>query len=281
MPGKSAPSAATKAAEAAGVSPDQSGWSPWLIAAILLALFVLPILIGNYLAGVWKMPDHAWKISLTLGVLAGSILICLFGQFKYGPDLAGGITLIYELQDAPKAVAEKNGQAANQQQGAEQIKSGGRQFSMSELIGSLKHRLDPDGTKEISIREYGPAVEIIIPQVGQDEMDFVKEKITKMRQLEFRITADPNIPKDKNKIDLAKLLPPTESVVMQGDQAVAKWVPYDVNEFGEVDKPNGYVKRMAGKTPEVLVLLDAMNVTGDYLTSATKGIDDHGGPAVH
>ena len=41
------------------------------------------------------------------------------------------------------------------------------------------------------------------------------------------------------------------------------------------------VKRMAGDTPEVLVLIDPMNVTGDYLTSATKGIDERGGPAVH
>jgi SecD/SecF fusion protein len=279
--GKSAPSAATKAAEAAGVSPDQSGWSPWLIAVILLALFVVPILIGNYLAGVWKMPDHAWKISLTLGVLAGSILICLFGQFKYGPDLAGGITLIYELQDAPKAVAEKNGQPANQKNGAEQIKSGGRQFSMSELIGSLKHRLDPDGTKEISIREYGPAVEIIIPQVGQDEMDFVKQKITALGILEFRIVADPTIQKDKNIIEQAKHLPPTDKDVKLGDSPVAKWVPYDVKEFGPPERENdGFVKRMAGDTAEILVLMDPLNVTGKYLTHAAKGMDEHGGPAV-
>ncbi len=279
--GKSAPSAATEAAKAAGVNPDQSGWSPWIICVVLLALFVVPIMVGNYLAGIWKMPDHAWKISLTLGVLAGSILICLFGQFKYGPDLAGGITLIYELQDAPQAVAEKNGQPSNSRSGAVQIKSGGREFSMSELIGSLKHRLDPDGTKEISIREYGPAVEIIIPQVGQDEMDFVKQKITALGKLEFRILADPTVQKDKNTIEQAKHLPPTEKDVMLGDAIVAKWVPYDVKEFGPPDRQNdGFVKRMAGDTAEILVLMDPMNVTGEYITHAAKGMDDHGGPAV-
>ena len=237
-------------------------------------------MIGNYLGRIWKMPDHAWKISLSLAVLAGSIIVVTFGQFKYGPDLAGGITLIYELQDTATVAVDKNQPDANPND-APQLKSGGREFTMDKLIGGLKKRLDPDGTKEITIREYGPAVEIIIPQVGQDEMDYVKEKITKMGQLEFRITADPNIPRDKTKIDLAKLLPPTETIVKQGDQPVAKWVPYDVKEFGEVDQANGYVKRMAGTTPEVLVLLDPMNVTGDYLTSATKGIDEHGGPAVH
>jgi SecD/SecF fusion protein len=278
--GKSAPSVATKAAEKAGVH-DANAWSPWLLCAVLLALFVVPILIGNYLASMWKMPDHAWKISLTLGVLAGSILICLFGQFKFGPDLAGGVTLIYELQDAPQAVQNANQPKSGNNPLAQEVKSGSRQFAIGDLIGSLKRRLDPDGTKEITIREYGPAVEIIVPQVGQDEMDFVKQKITALGQLEFRITADPSFTKDKTKIDLANLAPQGQKEIKQGDDVVARWVPYDVNEFGPPDKPNGMVKRSAGKTPEVLVLIDPMNVTGDYLTSATKGMDEHGNPAVH
>ena len=102
------------------------------------------------------------------------------------------------------------------------------------MIGALKQRLDPDGTKEITIREYGPAVEIIIPQVGQDEMEFVKQKITKIGKLEFRIAADPDdSPKIKTIIELAKAsCPPTEKDVMRGERSRRKWVPYDVEEFG-------------------------------------------------
>ncbi len=275
-------SIANKAVQTTGAaSQPNSGWSMWLLVIILLVLFIVPIMIGNYLGRIWKMPDHAWKISLTLGILAGSILVCVFGQFKFGPDLAGGITLIYELQEAPSAANAEQSQKSNAPSATKEIRSGGREFTMSKLIGSLKKRLDPDGTKEITIREYGPAVEIIIPQVGQDEMEFVKDKITKMGQLEFRITADPTIIKDKNKIEAAKLVPPTEQNVVQGDQLVAKWVPYDVNEFGPVDSQNGYVKRMAGDTPEILVLIDPYSVTGEYLTSASKGLDERGGPAVH
>ena len=33
----------------------------------ILALFVLPIMVGNYLAKIWRMPDHAWKMSLVIG----------------------------------------------------------------------------------------------------------------------------------------------------------------------------------------------------------------------
>jgi preprotein translocase subunit SecD len=41
------------------------------------------------------------------------------------------------------------------------------------------------------------------------------------------------------------------------------------------------VKRLAGNTPEALVLIDEFNVTGDYLTSASKGFGEGGALAVH
>lgn len=280
--GKTQPSVAQKAAQKTGAENfGESGWSPWVLALVILALFVVPIMIGNYLSQLWRMPDHGWKISLVIGTLAASILICIFGQFKFGPDLAGGITLIYELAESPTVAVDKNapqsGSAATST-----LKSGGREFTMDKLIGALKRRIDPDGTKEITIRGYGPsACEIIIPQVGQDEMEFVKQKITKIGQLEFRITADQSMQKDRDIIDLAKKAPPTQKIVLRGDSPVAEWVPYDVKVFGPVDAPSNEVKRMAGDTPEMLVLLDPFNVTGDYLTKATKGIDETGGPAVH
>ncbi|HEX5472785.1 MAG TPA: protein translocase subunit SecD [Lacipirellulaceae bacterium] len=274
--GKTAPSAATKIAEEAGGSEQvRSGWSPWLLALILLALFVVPIMIGNYLARVWRMPDHGWKISLVVGTLAASILICAFGQFHFGPDLAGGITLIYELAETPPAAnqpaAPKGNQAASEQSS-----------DLNKLIGALKRRVDPDGTKEIAIRGYGAsAVEIIIPKAGQDELDFVKQKITKIGQLEFRITADPALQKDHEVIELAKRVPVNQTDVFRGDVKIAEWVPYDVKVFGPVNQAGDIVKRMAGDTPQALVLMDPYNVTGEYLTKATKGMDEMGGPAVH
>src|SRR5262249_33758077 len=151
--GKSAPSVATKAAQETGLQEQvSSGWSPWLLALTILALFVLPIMARNYLARIWRMPDHGWKISLVLRTPAASILICLFGQFKFGPDLAGGITLIYELAEAPTSV-EGNQPPGGQPKGA-QIKSGAREFKLADLTAALKKRIDPTSTKEIAIREY-------------------------------------------------------------------------------------------------------------------------------
>jgi SecD/SecF fusion protein len=279
--GKTQPSVADKALQDAGLQDEaRSGWSPWLVGLLILALFVLPTMAGNYLARMWRMPDHGWKLSLVIGMAAASILICLFGEFKFGPDLAGGITLIYEVADATVVGSDQDGQQGRAD--SADVKKGEREISLDKLVGALKRRIDPDGTKEITIRAYGPkAIEIIIPQVGQDEMEFVKQKITKIGQLEFRITADPTMQKDREVIELAKRVPPHQKDVFRGEAKAAEWVPYDVHEFGPHDLQNNFVKRMAGDTPEALVLMDPYNVTGDYLTRATKGIDETGGPAVH
>ena len=278
--GATEPSIASKVIEETGVAVER-GWSTWMLALILVALFVGPIMAGNYLARQWKMPDHGWKFSVILGTLAGSILIVTFGEFKFGPDLAGGITFVYELAETPQTAA---GDVDAAQPGGEengQLRSAGREFQLEELIAALKRRLDPDGTKEITIREYGPAIEIIIPETGEAEMEFVKRRITDLGQLEFRITADPALPKDRPIIDQAKRLPPAQKSLIANGNKLAEWVAYDVDQFGPFEQESGIVKRLAGDTPEALVLMDPWNVTGEYLTSATKGLDDRGGPAVH
>jgi SecD/SecF fusion protein len=277
--GKTDPSIANKTS---GDSEEVgSGWNTLGLALGILALFVIPILAGNYLAKVWKMPDHAWKISLCLWALATAIIICVRGPFKAGPDLAGGITLVYELADPEAQAALLQQTQDDSKQGAEApIRVGGRDFQLNELIGALKRRLDPDGTKEITIRKYGADVEIIIPETGPDELQTVKRKITDMGQLEFRILADPAMTADRLIIERAKQLPSSRRVLSDKENKIAEWVAYDVDEFGPVDQDTGIVKRKAGETPEALVLIDAMNVTGEYLKPSSKGIDERGGPAV-
>jgi SecD/SecF fusion protein len=269
--------------QTAGTTSNQ--WNIGLKLFLVLALAVGAVFFGNYLAKQWKMPDHGWKISLVLATMVVAVWVCAFGEFKFGPDLAGGITLIYELADtseAPPQPSSRTGVAAEQQQ----IRAGGREFNLAELIAALKKRLDPDGTKEITIRAYGQAVEIIIPRTSGDELDFVKRRITDLGQLEFRITADSRRGgEDRAIIEQAKLAPPSQKNVMLGANKVAEWVAYDTKEFGPVDQQDesGLVKRMANNRPEALVITEpeALSVTGKYLTSATKGLDDRGDPAVH
>jgi SecD/SecF fusion protein len=109
-------------------------------------------------------------------------------------------------------------------------------------------------------------------------MEYVKRRITDMGLLEFRITADSTRPTDRPIVLLANDLPPSVKDVVQGGNKRAEWVAYDVQAFqGDAT----LVKRQAGDTPEALVLMDPYNVSGDYLTSATKGLDERGAPAVH
>src|SRR6185295_407501 len=127
---------------------------------------------------------------------------------------------IYELHDAPTAA--QPGQQGGGQPDASQGKTGAREFTLDKLIQALKQRIDPDGTKEITIRGYGQtALEVIVPDVGQDELDSVNRKIGDVGQLEFRITADPNMTKDQPTIELAKHTPSTQADVMRGGTKVA------------------------------------------------------------
>ena len=154
------------------------------------------------------MPDHGWKFSLVLGTLAASIVICASASSNSGPTWRAASRWFTSWPMPTRRSIGHAGDAGERSRPMPetQIRSGGREFQLADLIAALKQRLDPDGTKEITIREYGPAVEIIIPQTGQDELEFVKRRITDLGQLEFRITADPTRPKDRPIIEQAKRL---------------------------------------------------------------------------
>jgi len=133
------------------------------------------------------------------------------------------------------------------------------------------------GSRQIEVRLYG--------EVDADRLEMVKRLLATKVQLEFRITADSRMRKDKPIIEQAILLPPTEKEVLLDGRRVAEWVAYAVEEFGPIDADNerGIVKRMTESTPEALVLteLDAVTVTGDFLATVSKGVDERGQPAIH
>lgn len=304
---------------AAAPPQEPSSLMGWGALLIVIALFVVPALLGTTLARRLRMPDYGWKIGLAIGTLAAAIVIISLGEIKFGPDLSGGITLIYELQDTSveadgsetagsptaetktatdtakganedkdqKTVPENSAQdnsspATPKQQGASRRNAGNL---VDQLIAALGERVDPSGTKEVTIRKYGDAqIEIIIPKTGgQQEMDYIMRRISTAGALEFRITASPEFSENRAIIEVAQKLPPGINDVQLDGHKVAEWVAYDLEEFGPVSRPDKrVVKRMAGKTPQALVLTnDGQNVTGDYLRSATAGIDQRGGPAVN
>jgi preprotein translocase subunit SecD len=130
------------------------------------------------------------------------------------------------------------------------------------------------GNDQIKVELYG--------DLTPAELKAIKLRISAVGQLEFRIAANPSWPGDMPVIALAKQLAENEKQVVAEGNTVAEWVPYSEAEFGAVDREdNRVVKRLAGNVPEALVLIDALNVTGDYLTSAEEGVDARGGPAIN
>ena len=116
--------------------------------------------------------------------------------YRLGTDLAGGTTLIYSVI---------------QKEGTEPI-------GMDELIPALKLRLDPGGLYNFVLRPLGTdRVEIIMPK--QADPETVKELITRIGQLQFRIVATRT--RHADAIRRAERAWPSKKVGEAGD-----WVPY-------------------------------------------------------
>lgn len=244
-----------------------------------LAAIVLPILLGNWLAKKWRLPEQAWRISTILAALSVATLCVLTGQFKGGPDLAGGITLIYEVADTSGEAPAVGGEEDATDEAEDQIETVERKnVDIDRLIDALKQRVDPTGTKEVSIRNYGGAIEIIIPKAGPDDLRYIKRRITDLGQLEFRIVADRAWNEDARTIERAMEVGPSEKLVTMGGKPVAEWVLYDEDQFS--DSEPRYAQRVAGSRKEILVLLDRWNVTGEYISNTSKSYGELGEPIV-
>jgi SecD/SecF fusion protein len=251
-----------------------------IMLGMVIAVFVVPIIIGGYLAKSWRMPEHGWKFSIAIGSILAAALVLYQGELKYGPDLSGGITLIYELQDTSAAATADTTEQDTDASGKTVSE---KSQLVRQLIGALGERVDPSGTKEVSIREYGPdQIEIIIPKASQEELAFIERRIYTAGALEFRITASPTFSENNDIIELAKALPPSINEVMMGGRKVAEWLSYRIEEFGPVDEPNPrVVKRMAGNEAQALVLTnDGFDVTGEYLKQTGSGFGETGEPEV-
>jgi SecD/SecF fusion protein len=90
-------------------------------------------------------------------------------KLKLGIDLSGGTILVYQVDTS-------------------NLPSG---FKMDELVSALKKRADPEGVKEIPIRQIGShRIEIILPQASNEEVEEVKKMLVDVGALEFRILAN-------------------------------------------------------------------------------------------
>ena len=227
---------------------------------IVLAVFILPGVIGGFLSRRFKMPDHGWRIGLVLFALFAGLATVFTGTPQMGIDLRGGVILIYEVQ--PSADAED------------------QSIDMEKLATVISKRLNPGGVMEIEIRPYGPnQIRIIVPDADEEEVKRIQKNISAAGTLEFRIVA--NRTDHSSLIDLAETS--TAREVRSGERVRARWVPVEPRfEEQYVGRGNEFGVRRAPANDqrlEVLVVVDRHNVTGDYLRRVSAGINNTGRPS--
>ncbi|NUQ66498.1 MAG: protein translocase subunit SecD, partial [Pirellulales bacterium] len=249
---------------------------PWYAnSLIVLAVLVVPVVLGTWLARIWRMPDYATRISVVLFCLFAGIAVTATGwPPKLGIDLRGGVILVYEVDEDVKIGGPEDQQAeADAQTG---------KVDMDKLIAAVARRVNPGGVKEVTIREYGPnQVEIIIPEADEAEIERMKRIISSVGALEFRILAnerDHKVLIERAKVDESRELRSEDGKLLAWWVPVAKGKEQSFAGYGEIlTRP---VERHGEKLTEILVVKDDFNVTGGYLTRAVPDVDQRGRPCV-
>jgi len=259
------------------------------IVLVLFLCFGLPFILGHLIAKALKLRDLSSKIGWILCAITLASSPFLFQMFpwkeggakspwsaiKLGIDLAGGSNLVYALDSeaAEKSKADISGDL------------------MGKMVGAIIKRINPDGTKDVVVRQVGvDRVEVIIPGADKQSVEDYKYKMTKLGSLEFAIVATPRNPQHQTIIDKAQSS--SEDIVRNRDgKTVARWHPIKPLPDGQPDEtfsndPNAVTRKVEKKgdvIEELLVVVDpdeAKRVTGRYLRNASSELDESGSPAV-
>lgn len=161
---------AASATDAAATTDEK--WGTYLYgAAFVFGIFILPFLVSHFLTKALRMPSHSFRLGVMLAAISGGFLFAWSNKFELllGPDMKGGTTLVYDIQEGDD----------------------GQKVNAGALASALGDRINPSGTKEISIRPRGEEqIEITVPNVDSGELERIKAIIGKAGQLEFRIVAN-------------------------------------------------------------------------------------------
>lgn len=158
-------------AGAAG-SQGTEAWGTYAYGVLfVLGIFVVPFLLSGVITRALRMPAHSFRLGVMLASIFGGLLFAWSSNFQVplGPDFSGGTNLVYDI------VPDENGEI---------IDSGS-------LASALSDRINPSGTKEITIRPRGESqIEITVPNVDEFELKQIKDLLKNSGQLEFRIVAN-------------------------------------------------------------------------------------------
>ncbi len=254
-------------------APSQA-WVAWLI---LLLVIAVPILLANILSGMWRVKEwrgRLWVVFFTLMLGASPFLSCLLrGQnigdrFRLGIDLAGGTNMVFQVKPEKELTNSL----------------------IDEMVESVKRRVNPSGTEEITVRGVGGGrIEVIVPGEDPQTVDEIKRQITRLGSLEFFIAAHRE--EDREIVREAEKLDKSQKEFRVDNQLRAVWSPafekqgepQFLNDSSIVTRKVQKIRYVKGRpesyeTEEYLLLVesDDRRVTGRYLKSASTDIDPTG-----
>ncbi len=151
---------------------------------------------------------------------------------------------------------------------------------MDKLVAAVSRRVNPGGQKEVTVRRYGlDQLEVIVPEVGQAEVDLIKRIVSSAGVLEFRILANPEDPRHRQVIEVAGRAAGT-TVNLEGKPA-ARWVELDTQKMNPAENRGLVTRAMPDGRVEVLVVLDRFDVTGGDLGRVSSSFDESLQPCVN
>lgn len=272
---------------------------PFAAFLIIVATVVVAFLIAHFAMKQLRLAEQAWRLGVVLScLLVATEVIALKWPPRLGVDLKGGVVFIAELAPAVE----------------------GEQVEPAQLVPRLKDRVDPTGTREIMIRPYGAKmIEIVIPDVGDQEADRIWRTLVQAGAMQFRIVAD--VVKHGPLLQIAQAQAESGRVVRivsdnegkpvgrwvgigrrydpTGKPLAYRWTPSPANlvrdavsgrivdttlapRSGEDNEAfSRWIDQQGIEELEVLVALDAYDVTGDYLANPRASVDDRGRPCVN
>ncbi len=232
----------------------------WAVWALTLSIIFVPTFLAWLVTRQLKASGLWGRLSIVLVALAAGIVVTALGwPPRMGIDLKGGVILVYEIDSAKQP-------------------EGG--VSMDKLVAAVSRRVNPGGQKEVTVRQYGTnQLEVIVPEVDQAEVEFIKRIVSSAGVLEFRIVANPQDPRHKEIIE--KATSSSGSLVTSGDRSIGRWIQIDTQKIDPTGDSTLVMRQAGDGTPEVLVALDRFDVTGDFLSRASGGYDQNLQPCVN
>lgn len=289
---------ATKVAEvaAAVASTTPTGTPLWIVLLALVALIVLPFVIGQWLATALKVKDMGNRIGVVLFALAIGIAPFaihmltkdpkapdqprkLVDVFHYGIDLAGGTNLVMQVDKVAAELSKKPVNAT----------------SMQEMVSAINKRINPSGTEEVTVRLVGTdRIEVIVPGADAEYTQRIKNQITNLGDLEFCLLANTRehsaLITQAEQIEAARGTGVREILNPRGE-LVAKWREpgkvHGTTEYKEIGKNDDVkfrlVERNGKPVTEFLIVCEPRQdrrIVGKDLVNVRQDIGEGGLPVV-